>query len=112
MKKQINAGKYRHSIVIKAAAADSSRDTYGRRKGSGSTIATVWAEKQDWGGDEADVNGRETPYVTTKWIIRHRTDILPGMTVTHGSVVYDILSILDFDGSTRELVLSCRRVVA
>lgn len=112
MKKQINAGKYRHSIVIKAAAADSSRDTFGRRKGSGATVATVWAEKQDWSGEETDVSGRETPYVATKWIIRYRSDILPNMTVTHGSIVYDILSILDFDGATRELVLNCRRVVA
>lgn len=111
MKKAINAGKYRHQIVIKAAAADSSRDTYGRRKGTGSTVATVWAEKQDWSGDESTENGRETATVTTKWIIRHRTDLSSGMTVTHGAVVYDILSILDFDGTGRELVLNCRKVV-
>lgn len=111
MSKVINAGKYRHRVTISAAAGDATRDSFGRRKGSGSTVATVWAEKQDWSGDENKENGRETASVVTKWRTRYRTDVQSEMTLTHGSDVYDVLSVMDFDGMKREIVLTCRKVV-
>jgi SPP1 family predicted phage head-tail adaptor len=104
-------GKYRHRITIKNPPGEASRDTFGGRKGTGSTVATVWAEKQDWGGQENNEANRETASVTTKFKIRYRIDIVPKMRVEHGSDVYDILNALDFDGSKRELVLECRKVV-
>jgi len=109
--KTINAGKYRHRIVIKAAAGDGTRDSFGRRKGTGATVATVWAEKQDWSGDENDENGRETASVITKWRTRYRSDVTSEMTVTHGADVYNILSVMDFDGMKREILLTCRKVI-
>jgi SPP1 family predicted phage head-tail adaptor len=108
----INAGKYRHKITIRNPAAESSRDEFGGRKGTGATVATVFAEKQDWGGGELNEANRETATVTTKWKIRYRTGILPKMQVVHGSDVYDIMNVLDFDGTLRELVLESRKVVA
>jgi len=112
MSPMINAGKYRHQIVIRNPAADASRDEYGGRKGSGATVATVFAEKQDWGGSELNEANRETATVTTKWKIRYRTDILPKMQIVHGSDVYDLMNVLDFDGTKRELVLESRKVVS
>ena len=110
MNKPINAGKYRYQITIRNAASDSSRDTFGRRNGVGATVCTVWAEKQDWQGGEGTEGKREVASVTTKWMIRYRTDVASEMQVVHGSDVYDIQSILDFDGRKRELVLLSRRV--
>jgi len=108
----INAGKYRHRVTIKGAAADSTRDTYGRRKGIGTIIAAnIWAEKQDWLGDETTENGRETAAVSTRWRIRYRTDVLPEMQLVHGADIYDIMGVLDFDGRKRELTLNCRKVL-
>ncbi len=112
MTPMINAGKYRHSITIRNPAADSSRDSFGGRKGTGSTVATVWAEKQDWSGSEINEANRETATVTTKWKIRYRTGILPKMQVVFGSDVYEILNVLDFDGTKRELMLESRKVVS
>ena len=106
-----NAGKYRYRITIKAAPLDSSRDTFGRRKGAGTKICTIWAEKQDWQGDEATENKREVASVTTKWKIRFRTDVTPDMQIVHGSDTYDIFSVLDFDGRKRELLLTSRKVL-
>ena len=105
------AGKYRHRITIKAAPADSSRDTFGRRKGTGATVCTVWAEKQDWQGDETTQNGREFASVSTKWKIRYRTDVTPDMQIILGSDTYNILEVLDFDGRKRELLLTSRKVL-
>lgn len=104
-------GKYRHRVTITNPASDTTRDAFGRRKGSGTTVATVWAEKQDWAGDETTENGRETASVITKWRIRYRTDIASKMVLTHGSDVYDILSVMDFDGTKRELLLTTRKVI-
>lgn len=104
-------GKYRHRIVIKAAPTDSSRDSYGSRKGTGSTVATLWAEKTDWGGDETTEKGRETAAVQTKFRIRYRTDLNTSMTVEFESQVYDILAVMDFDGTKRETLLTTRKVV-
>lgn len=112
MSEPIQAGKYRHRITIRNAPTDASRNAFGERVGSGATVATVWAEKQDWSGSEVNETGRETATVTTKWRIRYRTDVLPKMQVVFGSEVYDILNVLDFDGKKRELVLESRRVVS
>jgi SPP1 family predicted phage head-tail adaptor len=108
----INPGKYRHQIVIRNPPADSSRDDFGGRKGSGSTVATVYAEKQDWSGSELDEAGRQTATVTTRWKTRYREDILPKMQIVLGTDVYNILSVLDFDGTQRELTIESRKVVA
>lgn len=108
----INAGKYRHSITIRNAPLDASRNAFGERVGDGATVCTAWAEKQDWSGSEVNEAGRETATVVTKWRLRYRSGIAPKMQVVHGSDVYDILNVLDFDGRQRELLLECRKVIS
>ena len=107
----INAGKYRHQIVIRNPATDTSRD-FGGRKGTGTVVATVFASKEDWTGSELDESGRQTAIVTTRWKTRYRTDVLPKMQVVLGADVYNILSVLDFDGTKRELTIESRKVVS
>lgn len=112
MATDIHPGKFRHRVTIRSAPTNASRDSYGGRKGAGSDVATVYAEKQDWGGGETTEGKVETATVTTKWKIRYRTDILPKMQVVDGDDVYDILSVMDFDGMKRELTLESRKVIA
>ena len=109
--KMINAGKYRHPITVRNPALDSSRDAFGGRKGTGTTVCTTFAEKQDWTGVELNEANRETAMVTTKWRTRYRTTILPKMQIVHGSDVYEILNVLDFDGTKRELVIETKKVI-
>ncbi len=108
--KMVNAGKYTHSIIIRSPST--SRDALGGVYGTGSTLATVWAEKQDWTGSEARENGRDNATLRTKFIIRYRSDVLPKMQVVHGSDVYDIEVVMDYDGTQRETTLECRKVTA
>ncbi|SRR6266498_2144944 len=112
MTQMINAGKYRHQIVIRNPASDASRDAFGGRKGTGSTVATIFAEKQDWSGSETNEANRETAIVTTRWKTRYRTGILPKMQIVHGADVYNILDVLDFDGTKRELTIESRKVIS
>lgn len=104
-------GKKRHRIEIYSAPTDALRDSYGRRGQLGALLATVWAERQDWAGDEVKEAGRETATVTTKYVIRYRADVTAAQTVKEGSDSYNVLSVLDLDGTKRDLVLSCRKVV-
>lgn len=107
----INPAMFRHQVTIRAQRT-SSRDSFGQRVGAGSTVCTVWADKQDWSGSEIDENGRETPTVLTKFTIRYRTDITPAMEVVHGSAVYRINTVMDLMGIKKTLVLSCVRLVS
>jgi head-tail adaptor len=50
--------------------------------------------------------------VTTRWKTRYRTDVLPKMQIVHGEDVYNIMSVLDFDGTQRELTIESRKVVS
>lgn len=104
-------GKKRHRIEVYSAANDGTRDTFGRRLHRGALLAVVWAERQDWNGDEVKEGGRETASVTTRFIVRHRDDLSAAVSVEEGSDVYNVLSVLDLDGTQRELVLNCRKVV-
>lgn len=108
----VDPGKYRYYITIVNPASDSSRDAAGGRVGLGATVCMVWAEKTDWGGTETDEEKRLTATVETKWHIRYRTDILPKMFILLGSDIYNIHSVMDFDGLKRELTLTTRKVVA
>lgn len=111
MNAQFNPGRYRHRITIRNPATDASQDSFGGRKGTGTTVATVWAEKQDWTGIELNEANRETASITTKWKTRYRTDIQPKMQVVFGAEVYEILNVLDFDGTKHELVIESRKVI-
>ena len=108
--RMVNAGKFTHEITIRNPST--SRDALGGVYGTGTTLATVWAEKQDWTGSEAQENGQDTATLRTKFIIRYRSDVQPKMQVVHGSDVYDIEVVMDYDGSKRELTLECRKVMA
>lgn len=103
------AGKYRHRIAIHNPPT--TRDGSGARVGVGTTVATLWAEKQEWSGSETRDNGKETAVLLTKFLIRFRTGILPKMRVVHNEITYDIEKVMDLDGTRRELVLECRRVI-
>ena len=108
--RMVNAGKFTHEITIRNPST--SRDALGGVYGTGTTLATVWAEKQDWTGSEAQENGQDTATLRTKFIIRYRSDVQPKMQVVHGSDVYDIEVVMDYDGSKRELTLETRKVMA
>lgn len=102
------AGKYRHRITILNPSTN--RDAAGARTGTGSTFAEVWAEKQDWTGNEVRDDGKETATVTTKYLIRYRPGVVQKMSVVHDGITYDVENVMDFDGRKRELTLFCRRV--
>lgn len=112
MDKIINPAKYRHTITIRRAATDTTRNDFGERTETGTTLAQVWAAKEDWSGREVLDANRETPMVYTRFVIRWRDDVTPEMTVECDEISYFIESVLDLAGAQKELVLQCRRNAA
>lgn len=106
--RMVNAGKFTQQIIIRNPST--ARDVMGGVYGTGSTVATVWAEKQDWTGSEARDNGQDATTLRTKFIIRYRSDVTAKMQVVHGSDVYDIEVVMDYDGTQREITLECRKI--
>lgn len=110
-KPPINAGKYRHRLVICAAPDDAQRNDYGERTGSGPVVAEVYAAKEDWGARELAELGHEVAELSTRFKIRYRLGVMAGMVVRCEGLDYAIDGPpMDFDGTRRELVLVCRRV--
>ncbi len=109
MGKVINPAKYRHYVVIRDGASDGTRNEFYERTGTGTVVASVWAEKQDWSGREIIEGLRETPMVYTKFVIRWRSDVSSDMTVEYGGDIFRIDSVLDLNGTYKELVLFCKR---
>lgn len=107
----VAAGKLRHRITIKNPPTDASRDSTGARTNVGTTLATVWAEKQDWSGSESRDASQETAVKLTKFVIRYLSTVLPKMQVVHKVDTYDIEQVLDLDGTKREMVLHCKKVM-
>lgn len=105
----MGAKKYRHRITIRNAPTDASRNSFGERTGTGTTVATVWAERRARTAREYLEGKRESAALQVDYIIRYRTDIDETMKVVDADgQVYDISGPpLDRDGTMKELLLNC-----
>ncbi len=73
------------------------------------TLATVWAGKRDISGREVFAAGQDMAEIaSTRFIIRHRSDVTAAMRVTVDGVVYDITHIAEI-GRREGLELLCVR---
>ena len=70
-------------------------------------VATVWASIDDITGREYVAAGATQDSVQTKIGIRYRAGIVPKMRVLHGSIEYDVESVLGQDRVG--LLLMCKR---
>jgi SPP1 family predicted phage head-tail adaptor len=113
-KDYLSAGDLRHRVTIRNAPTDATRNGYGERTATGTTLATVWASMEDVSGREGVDAGRETPIIYTRIVIRWRNDVRPDMTVTHDETgdEYRVNSVMDTDGTRRKLILMCVRNAA
>lgn len=73
-----------------------------------STLATVWAQRQDQAGNEAFRAGAERAMVGTVYRIRYRSDLKARDRLVDASETYDIESIALF-GRNDGLDLRCRK---
>lgn len=106
----LRAGQLDRRVVIQQNTTQPlGRDAYGGEETAWSTLATVWAHKEDLGGGERFEGQQDNPEITTRWTIRHRTDVTPRMRLTYANRAYDIQEVHELgrqDGT--ELMTSSR----
>lgn len=105
----IRAGALRHRIIIEQGTP--SQNDFGEETLAWSTLATVWAKKEDLSGNELFHAQQVNAEVTTQFQIRHRGDVTAKMRINLGGTFYNVLSPQDPDGRGRELLLLCSRNV-
>ena len=70
---------------------------------------TEWAERFDRSGTEGFTANNRLASATTRFRLRHRTDIFEDMRVLDEGIAYDIKAALDVSGSREFLELMCER---
>lgn len=71
-------------------------------------IATVWAEIKPISGREYFSAQQVQSEVTTQIWIRYRDGIEPTMRVAHKGKLYEIVSVLNYQGLNKALQLMCK----
>lgn len=92
-------------VTIQSAAI--TQDAAGQPVNTWATVASVWASIVDISGREYVAAAAVRNEAETKITIRHRAGIAPAMRVLHGTVAYNIESVLGQDNRT--LLLMCSR---
>jgi SPP1 family predicted phage head-tail adaptor len=104
----MKAGDFQHRVSIEERVQK--RDEYGAPVESWETVATVWAAIEPISGREQLQGKQLNADVTTRIRMRYRTGISAVMRVTWGAHVYNILNVIHYRTSSRELILECREV--
>lgn len=101
----MRAGTLDRRLTIKAPV--DGQDSMGGPTVTYTTLATVWAEKQDKGGREFMAAQQVNAEVTTQFRIRYRSDVTPEHRVTCDGLDFDILYVNEV-GRRDGLLLMCR----
>lgn len=103
--------RLRHVVTIKEPTI--TRSVSGQPVESWDDVDTVRANiyavsGKEWFQAYKDI-GLRTSSVTTKIIIRYRSDVTPDMRIVHGSINYNIIAVLGGDDPRKPLQLICER---
>jgi SPP1 family predicted phage head-tail adaptor len=88
----MQAGTLKTRVVIQQQSAV--QDSIGQPVNTWTTYATVWADIRHKSGVEAIKSGEVTSTVKASVRVRYKAGITAAMRVVHGSVVYQIQSVL------------------
>jgi SPP1 family predicted phage head-tail adaptor len=89
----MRAGILDRRVVIESYTT--AQDEVGEPVKSYTTLDTVWAQVRPLRGQERFVAQQEYAEVTTRFRLRHRTDIDEKMRLVYGGDEYDIVAILE-----------------
>ena len=93
----MRSGRLRQRVTIETPTESQSATT-GAVSKTWATFATRWAEKLDLSGREFFAARQVNAETTTRWRLRFVSGITKKMRITHGGLVYAILSVLQPDG--------------
>lgn len=88
----MRAARLDREIVIQQRST--TQDTFGQPTPSWSTLATVWAAKEDDRGREYFAAQQLQAVAPTRFRIRFRADVTPSHRVSYGGQVFDIRAVV------------------
>ena len=88
----ISAGRLFHKLQIEQPST--SVDAIGQPVDTWTPVATVYGDVRYQRGLESIRNGAPTSVASTSIRIRYRSDIQPGMRITRGVTVFNIVAVL------------------
>jgi len=88
----MQAGSLKNRMTIQQQSA--TQDEIGQPVSTWTTFATVWAEIRHKSGMESIKSGEVTSTVKASIRVRYKAGVTAAMRVVHGSVTYQIQSVL------------------
>lgn len=106
----MRAGQLRHRVTIQTASE--AQDSFGQPQPTWTTFAERFAEILPQSGREFVAARTVTPELTHLVRLRGVAGVTPKMRLLFGTRVFDILAAMAVEERSRELLLSCRELVA
>ena len=103
----MRAGELRHRITIEAPMA--TQNAFGEPIEGWTTVADVWASREDLSGREAFLAMQTMAEVTTRFRMRYRDGVNATMRILSDGSIYRVTSVADPDGTRRSLVILTAR---
>lgn len=106
MARQVHAQQLDRLVTIRQRLA--TRDERGQAAESWIDRHTsVWAARLPVRGRDYFAAGTQQHPVDVRYLVRHRSDMQPGMVVVDAGEPHEILAVIDVDGKRRTLELMC-----
>lgn len=103
----IESSKLRQRITVQRK--EMTRDGFGDPAVSWVDVATLWAEVVDRSGKQVYETEQQIDTAYTRIRIRYRNDIMPQMRVVYRGEFYEIQAVLDINGHSDFIELTCQR---
>jgi SPP1 family predicted phage head-tail adaptor len=108
----MKAGRLRDRISFQRLA--NNQNDYNESKGVWTALTETWAAVEPLGGREFFSAQQVQSDITTRIVCRYASalaDVTPKDRIQHGTVYYDIRSVIDVDSRHRELQFMCTQRV-
>lgn len=89
----MRAGRMDRRIVLQSVSR--TQDAAGEPIETWAALATVWADVSPIRGNERFVDNQEKAERTTRFRIRHRSDITADNRISYGGNIYDIEAVME-----------------
>ena len=105
----MRAGPMRHRVTLQQPVV--ALDSYGEPVATWTTVDEVWAKVAPLAGREfVQVQGTQAE-VTTRVVMRYRSDLEPKWRLVYTSHTYDVQAVINVGELNRELEVMCREVL-
>ncbi len=98
-------GRLNRKVQIQSLGA--SQDAFGQLVQTWSLVATVWAAIAPKTGRELVAAAAAASEVSVTISIRYRAGITPQMRIVFGSIIYNIVAVIDRDDAHKYLDIEC-----